>query len=440
MTAPATVSPLASAFAQIKGQNGVPSWLQAARTQAFERFNEQSWPSAKHEDWRQFDLTAVQRMPWRLPVLPQDLPTPKLAAVRALVARHALPGNGPVVVLLDGRWQPQWSRLAPLPPRVRLVEWADYLAQGGAARLTLDDSQKHPFALLNQSLGSDGVVLELAAGAELSEPVQILHLASGAVDDLAYFPRTVIHLEERARAVVVETFASLGEATYLRAPVLLASLRTGAKLDLYQRQDEGAGGYHFQYSQVQVGREAQLLMAHVATGGRQGRQDLAVNQTGPGAHTDLLGVYLGSGRQVLDNHTSLNHRAPQCTSRQVYKGILDDHALGIFNGRIFVQREAQRTDAQQSNRALLLSGDARINTKPQLEIFADDVRCTHGATVGQLDPDQQFYLRARGIGEHEARAMLTMAFVGEALMSIRLAAWRAAMEQELGQRFGVLDT
>jgi Fe-S cluster assembly protein SufD len=323
---------------------------------------------------------------------------------------------------------------------VRLVEWADYLAQGGAARLTLDDSQKHPFALLNQSLGSDGVVLELAAGAELSEPVQILHLASGAVDDLAYFPRTVIHLEERARAVVVETFASLGEATYLRAPVLLASLRTGAKLDLYQRQDEGAGGYHFQYSQVQVGREAQLLMAHVATGGRQGRQDLAVNQTGPGAHTDLLGVYLGSGRQVLDNHTSLNHRAPQCTSRQVYKGILDDHALGIFNGRIFVQREAQRTDAQQSNRALLLSGDARINTKPQLEIFADDVRCTHGATVGQLDPDQQFYLRARGIGEHEARAMLTMAFVGEALMSIRLAAWRAAMEQELGQRFGVLDT
>ena len=380
-------------------------------------------PTAKTEDWRFTSVTPLLQQSFVLPTVP----TIDAKALPALSRPDALR-----LTFVDGWFVPALSRLEGVPAGVLLGN----LAEPGAnaekllphlARVA--ETRDHVFTALNQALLHDGAYLVLPANVVLDRPVEILYVTEGAGKNIDVHPRTLIVAGPHSRATVVERFLGLpGTGRPFVNAVAEIVLAEGAFVDHVKIQQESDRTFHLANTQVVQARGSNFTTHSILLGGAWVRNEIRVRFDDEGCEATVNGLYVGRGTQHLDNHTVIDHAKAHCNSHEIYKGVLADKSHGVFNGKIFVRKDAQKTDAKQTNKVLLLSDDATINTKPQLEIFADDVKCTHGATVGQLAEDQVYYLRSRGIGEEEARRILTFAFANDIVGRIKLDAIRDEIE------------
>ncbi len=294
------------------------------------------------------------------------------------------------------------------------------------------DYKSHPFTALNTAFLSDGVFLYVPPG-RVVEGTITFHYRPAATGTAprVWHRRGLVVLGANSQAIVIEEFAGPAGARYFTNAVTEVVLGESAVLDHYKVQEEGSEAFHFHALQVRQDRASNFSSHTVTFGGQWVRNEINAVLAAEGCECTLNGLYQATGQQLIDNHTAIDHAKPHCNSHELYKGILDGKARGVFNGKIYVRQDAQKTDAKQTNQTLLLSDDATINTKPQLEIYADDVKCTHGATVGQLDAESLFYLRSRGIGAAEARALLTYAFANDVISRIKVDALRERLEHKL---------
>jgi Fe-S cluster assembly protein SufD len=407
-----------------------PRWLQDLRGRAAASFAALGFPTVRDEEWRFTNVAPIANAEFR----PADGKAPVSEADLAGYLYADAPHR---IVMVDGWFSPELSRTGTLPAGVRVgslaaavTDQADvvqrYLGQ-------LTDFGTRAFAALNTALAADGAYVHIPDGVVLSEPLQLLFVASGvpgAVPAMAS-ARVLVVAGDRTQAQLVETYAGPRGAAYFTNAVTEIFAGEGAVIDHYKVQEESIEAFHIASMHVHLGRSANVSSHSFSLGGRFVRNDAIAHLDGEGAECTLNGLYLADGERLVDNHTMIDHAKPHCPSHEIYKGILGGKARAVFNGKIVVRQDAQKTDAKQTNRALLLSDDASINTKPQLEIFADDVKCTHGAAIGQLDEDAIFYLRARGLTFFEARDMLIHAFAGEILDRVRIEPLRHALEGEL---------
>jgi len=395
-----------------------PSWLGELRRAGAARFEGLRWPTPRDEDWRFTDLAPIARAELG-PVRPAGAVTQ--ADIAPFLFGHA---EWPRLVFANGRFQPALSDLAGLPAGARVGSLAALLSE--APELlegTLGSVAAQPAAAAivgqNAAAFADGYAIVLPANAVLEAPLHVLFLTDGRAAGGAVHPRNVAVLGANAAASVVESFVALADGVALTNTVTEVTLAEGARFDHCKVQRESAEAFHLATLEVRQARDSYLNSFSFAEGAALSRTNIYTTLAGPGAHATLYGLYVGEGRQHVDHQTRIEHAAPNCTSWEVYKGILDGHAHAVFNGKVFVRPEAQKTDGKQTNKNLLLSPTAKVDTKPQLEIFADDVKCTHGATVGSLDAAPLFYCRSRGIPEAEARTLLTYAFAADVLEEIR---------------------
>ncbi len=407
-----------------------PLSLTGLRRRACERFAALGFPSQRQEEWRYVDLAPLVRTVFRR--ADGTAPPPH----ESEIALHRIPG-AIELVFVDGRFAPQLSRLEGLPAEVTACGLAEALArqperlEPHLARYAAFD--RHPFVALNTAFLEDGAYLELPRGAVVETPIHLLFVSTGgAAAPAASFPRTLIVAGEASQSTVVETYTGAG--AYLACPVTELFAGPSAVVDHYKLQRESPEAFHLATFQVQAERASAPSSHSIVLGGGLVRNDVNAVLAGEGIDCILNGLYLLTGRQFLDNHMRVEHTAPHCASHELYKGVLDGRSRAVFNGLIHVHPGAQKTDAKQSNRNLLLSRDAIANSNPQLEIFADDVRCTHGSTVGQLDDDAVFYLRSRGIGAEAARSLLTYAFASDVVERVKVPAVRHDLEEFLFTR------
>lgn len=412
-----------------------PPWLCRVRERAFERYADLGLPTLRDEDWK---YTNVGHLEKRAYALAEDA---KDAGAAARVATLAMAGCARLV-FINGHHSPALSdlrALGQLPEGATVGSLASLAARPHAleswlaGRLTVSAEAPHNgFEALNAALWSDGACIDLAAGTVLAAPLQLLFLTTRP--ELAVFPRNLIRLGAEARAEIIEQHAGMDEGTYFTNTVTGIVLERGARLTHAKLQEEGKRAWHIADVRTAQGPRSRYASQSFALGAQVARVDIATHFEAEGCETELLGLYLADGRQHLDHHTRIDHARPGGTSRQLYKGVLDGAARAVFNGKVIVHPDAQGSDAQQSNRNLLLSDQAEVDTKPQLEIYADDVKCSHGATVGQLDPAQIFYLRSRGIADAAARALLTHAFAAEVVERVGMARLRERLETLLARR------
>ncbi|MHB1422741.1 MAG: Fe-S cluster assembly protein SufD [Gemmataceae bacterium] len=394
--------------------SGTPA-VHRLRKAAMARFVQLGFPGPRDEEWRFTPIAPLTRIPF-------ELPPPDYADNSCLKRTHPLP-KGVIVCDLSEAMQKHAA-----------------LVEQHVARYT--DWKEHPFIALNTAFLRDGRFVYVPAGTVLDEPLLLDFIAGRDGNSFVWHRRSLIILGDNSQATVVENFTGPAEITYLSNAVTEIVVGPGAVVDHYKVQREGDCAFHMAVMQVQVGRAAKFSSHAITQGGHWVRNEINAVFEGEGGECTLNGLYQGSGEQLVDNHTFIDHAYPHCASHELYKGILDGKARGVFNGKIYVRQDAQKTDAKQTNQTLLLSDDATINTKPQLEIYADDVKCTHGATVGQLDAESLFYLRSRGIGSAEARSLLTYAFANDIVSRIKVAQVREELERSLleSHHLPALDT
>ncbi|HSS45022.1 MAG TPA: Fe-S cluster assembly protein SufD, partial [Thermoanaerobaculia bacterium] len=299
---------------------------------------------------------------------------------------------------------------------------------------TIAGLDRNPFAALNTAFLENGVFVEIGRGIVVEEPIELRYTVAPDGEPRIAHRRVLIVAGEASQATVIETYAGQGDQPYFTNAVTEIAAGEGAVLEHYKIQRENTAAFHMQTIAVRQGRASRFTSQNVALGGRIARTDLDVSLEAEGSECTLYGLFIATGTQHLDNHTTIDHAKPHCTSRELYKGILDGKSRGVFHGKILVRPEAQKTDAMQTNKNLLLSSEALVNSTPALEILADDVKCKHGSTIGQLDANALFYLRSRGIGETEARSLLTYAFAADVVGRIRFEPIRASIEAVLGLR------
>jgi len=409
-----------------------PEWLRELRREGRSRFESLGLPTVRQEAWRNTNLAPLSRIAFgpgethaeaRVTGLPPaaelSLSPLSLTFVDGRLAVQPAPGDAPASGVYVGSLA---TLLEREPERIR-------------QHLRLGHEDPTPeFQLLNSAFLEDGAVVLVPPGVVLEHPVQIVYLSGTGTAETASHPRTLIVAGESSQVQVVEIHAGPADRVYFTNTVNHTVLGDNAVLDHVRVQLESEQAYHVSTAFSRQGRDSRLRAFNFDLGGKLVRHNLRAVLAGEGAECTLLGLYLTRGKQHVDNHTTLDHAQPRCRSRELYKGILDGESRSVFSGRIVVRQDAQKTDAKQSNPNLLLSDKALVRTRPQLEIYADDVRCTHGATVGQIDADSIFYLRSRGISEKDAVNMLVNAFAGEVLEQIALTPLREALEREVARR------
>jgi Fe-S cluster assembly protein SufD len=383
-----------------------PAWLRELRGAAWSGFEARGLPGRRDEDWKYTRLSALERFAPKAPLELAQLPT-------------IAPTDGALLVFAGGRLVPQWSRL-PVTPGVEVSSLAAVLAAGGdgdalRSRLRPADPER-PCAALNQALFEDGLWLRLAPGAQIAEPLHVVHV--GGVTQSSAHLRLLIELGEHSEALVVEHYLGAGTDAYHVNVLAQAMLAPGARLRHVTLLTEGPAAIHIGDFRVRVGRDARFESHALAAGGGLLRQDIDVYLYEPGGECSLRGLYTAGSGEHVDFHTRIEHIAPHCRSEEVYKGLVGGTGRAVFNGRVHVHPGADKTDSAMTCANLLLSSRAEVDAKPELEIYADDVKCSHGATVGQLDEAQVFYLRARGIAEAAARELLMTAFARDALAGL----------------------
>lgn len=402
---------------------GVP-WVVDARQSAFARFVAHGLPTRSEEEWKYTDVAAIGK---RDTLAPDNIP-PDPPSEAALYAWTLSQQDIHLMVFVNGHYSSELSQVGALPQGAHLESLADLLDRtGDLPPAYFDQQHEHTiFAALNNAFTTDGVVLKLAAGTVLETPVYLLFIASG--HGAAIYPRNIVIADEGARATIIEHYFGPLEAHSFTDAVTQISLGTAAEVRHCKLVQEGKGAFHVAGIHAEQAAQSRFVSHSFVLDGRLTRNDITARLGGPHCECTLDGMYLLDGKQHADHHTRIDHLAPSGTSREQYRGILDGESHGVFNGKVVVHPYAIKTDAHQSNRNLLLSTQAEVDTKPQLEIFADDVKCTHGATVGQLDDDSLFYLRSRGVDAELARSLLIYGFANDIVRGVEVPDMRARIE------------
>jgi Fe-S cluster assembly protein SufD len=420
-------APYLEAFRTQEGNPTEPEWLLDRRAAALKQFAALGFPTRRDEPWRFTNLAPLGRATF------PPAPRPEPVKHRLQLEPYLMGSATHRIVLIDGFVVPELSPIGRLPKGVWLGSTARALAErkdlGEAGFDERDATSAQPFAALNGALFGDGFVLALAPGAVLEAPVEVIHV--GRAGNQSAHPRSAVIAGAGSKATVVETFCG-GSSAWTNS-VLRIEIGDNASLDHVRIQDEPLDAIHLGLTRVRLARGGRYESFTLTTGARLSRQDVQVAIEGEGAHCGVNGAYLLRGEQEATTATVIDHAAPGATTREVFKGVIEDRAHGVFLGRIAVRPGADKTDAHQLNRNLLLSPRAAVDTKPELEILADDVKCSHGATVGDLDETALFYLRSRGIDEVAARRMLIEAFATDAIeAAVPVGELRVHLRRRLG--------
>lgn len=411
-----------------------PDWLHALRANALARFREVGFPTLKAEAWKYTNVAPIARQRF-LPAV--RLPADGVPADRVRPAMFSK-FEGSELVFVNGHYAPRLSTLKELPAGVRVGSLAKVLAWeprvvepylGKYAKV-----EANPFTALNTAFLQDGAFIHVPPKILMTHPIHILFVSTFHPQATASFPRNLIVVGAEGQATVTESYVGLDEGTYFTNPVTELVLEDGARLDHYKLQRESEKAFHVATLQIQQERNSVAADHSLSFGGALVRNDVNAWFNGEGGELVLNGLYSTQGSQHVDNHTLIEHAKPACTSRELYKGILDGRSRGIFYGNIIVHKDAQKTNAMQTNKNLLLSKDALADSIPGLQILANDVKCRHGSTTGQLDEGAIFYLRSRGIGYEAARALLVYAFAREVVDQVKVAAMHAVLSIQLASR------
>jgi Fe-S cluster assembly protein SufD len=421
-------------FAKLERLATQPDWLPPLREAGLSSFEEQGLPTLQHEDWRFTNIAPIARLPFKPVLQPSDDSAAGGLLEGAAFARL----GGHRLVFVDGHYSAKWSSCLPLPAGVKLVNLAAALA-GDAASVEphlgqYARAQESAFTALNQAFFLDGAFIFVPAGVEVPQPVHLVFVSLAKQSGATVHPRNLIVAEAGSRLTVIESYLSAPGAAGLTNAVTELVAGDQARLELLKLQDEEVNTFHIATIQGRFGRASHVTVHSFALGARLSRNNIRARLAGEGLECVLNGLYLTRGDQLADHHMIVEHAQPHCASHEYFNGILDDKSKGVFHGRILVQPLAQKTDAKQTNKNLLLSDSATADTKPQLEIYADDVKCTHGATVGQLNEESIFYLRSRGLGPETARRMLIHAFAGEIIERVQCDAVREELDQLVWNR------
>ncbi|MBA3242546.1 MAG: Fe-S cluster assembly protein SufD [Acidobacteria bacterium] len=424
---------LFEAFAEVlRGRE--PAWMTRLREGAFERFEKLGFPTTDDEEWKYTNVAPIARHNFH----------PAQGMIDARLLDPFLQGEADQksrLVFVNGAYRPDLSTLE-LPEGVVAADLRESLA--GEHELLLrrhlagsGEYEMDAFRSLNTAFMDGGALLFIPKGVRVETPIRLLFLSAPASEDAASFPRVVVVAERESEATIIESYAGVeGAPTYLTNAVVQVTVGEGARLTHYKVQDEGARAFHIGATRADVGRGSFYDLTTITLGAQLSRHGIEVVLDEEGAECAVDGLYLVGTGQHADTHSLIDHRKAHCTSRQNYKGILDGKSRAVFNGRVFVHKDAQQTDAVQSNKNLLLSPEARVDTKPQLEIYADDVKCAHGATVGQLEEEELFYLLSRGLHMELARNLLTYGFAEEIVEKIKIDSIRAQLDGAILNRLG----
>ncbi len=439
----------AAQFAALQQTVPLSGPLGSLRDDAFRCFDRLGFPNTRLEDWRFTNIAPITETPFQAQAAAGGLD-------RGILDTLHLPrSGGPELVFVNGHFSPELSAASGLPPGVRVRSLAAAVAgdAGGldaaeadslgavAAHLgRLARFENHAFTALNTAFLRDGAVIEVDGGVVFERPIHLLFVSSSGAVPVLSQPRVLLVAGASSEVRVVESHAGVGDTPYLSNTVTEVAVADNAVVDHYTVVRQADDAFHVGTLAVRLGRASNFSSHAITAGGAIVRNEAGVVLGGEGGECTLNGLYLANGRQLIDNQTTIDHAMPHCDSHELYKGILDGRSRAVFNGKIIVRLDAQKTDAKQSNKALLLSEDAQITTKPQLEIFADDVKCTHGATVGQLDADSLFYLRSRALSEAQARQLLIHAFAADLLGHIKVEAIRRQLDALLLERLPVMGS
>jgi len=428
------IEPILEKFRGLEPELSRPSWLSPLRQAGIKRFAELGFPTLHDEDWRFTNVAPLVRLPLKPMSETTDDATTKTALEKYIFAKL----GGPRLVFVNGLFNSRLSSIGNLPAGVSVSSLAAMLASDAATvekRINhyarTDDSA---FAALNQAFFRDGGFVRIEAGRNIDEPIQLVFVSTANHDGETIQPRNLIIAEANSRATVIESYLAASEAAYFTNAVTEIVAGDNAVLEHVKFQDEAADAFHLATIAGEFGRASNVRLHSFALGAKLSRNNIRSKLAGEGLECVLNGLYLTRGEQLADHHMIVEHAQPHCASHEYFNGILDDRSRGVFHGRIYVHPAAQKTDAKQTNKNLLLSDDATADTKPQLEIYADDVKCTHGATVGQLNEESIFYLRSRGIPENTARRMLIHAFAGEIIERVNCGPVREQLDKIVWDR------
>ena len=429
----AAVEPIVKQFGAIEA-SAQPKWLLPLRKSGIAQFSELGFPTLRDEDWRFTNVAPIEKLTFT----PAKEISANGAESKILNEAAFLKLAGNRLVFVNGFFSAKLSSLEKVPAGVRVENLSAAMAKDSALiekhlgkyAQTKDNS----FAALNQAFFSDGAFIFIPKGVEVSEPVQLIYISSAKQNGETIQPRNLIIAEANSKLTVVESYLSTSDAAYFTNAVTEIVADENASVEHVKLQDEAQNSFHIATIAGEFGRTSNVNVHSFALGAKLSRNNIRTKLAGEGLECILNGLYLTKDEQLADHHMIVEHAQPHCASHEYFNGILDDKSKGVFHGRIYVHQIAQKTDAKQTNKNLLLSDDATADTKPQLEIYADDVKCTHGATVGQLNPESIFYLRARGIPKDTARRMLIHAFAGEIVERVKCEPVREELDKIVWDR------
>ena len=443
---PAPPSVVAEVEAAVAGAEAEgPRWLAALRRRGAAAFARMGFPTARHEDWHYTTTAPIAEAAFASTVAATGAVRPEQLA--AFTFGQAA---WPTLVFVNGRFDASLSRLDALPEGVRALPWADALRDEPELLErtvgTIARADEQPFVALNQAVFADGAVVVVKKEMEADAPVHLLFVTDATAARTASHARVLVCAERHSKLTVIESHVAAagtevstgedaGDPPYLTNAVTEVDVADGASVTHLKVQREGARAFHVAHVEARQGRDSHFVSFSFAQGAKLARANVYTTLAGEGGGATLNGLYAVDADQHCDHQTRIEHAEPNCYSRELYKGVLGGRSHGVFNGKVYVHPAAQKTDGKQTNNTLLLSDEARIDTKPQLEIFADDVKCTHGATVGRLDQTSLFYMRSRGVGVEQARKLLTYAFAADVLETIELEPVKAALESLTLERY-----
>lgn len=420
---------------QERAASGTPEWLQRLRANAWQRFEELGFPSVKDEEWKYTNVAAIAKGNFVL--TPADNAGTESIASASLGSPETAASQ---LIFVNGRLRNDLSSVSGLPKEVVAIDLSQAIEDERYAEIVRANLARHAdyvangFTALNTAFISQGAFVYIPKGVVVENPIQLLFVSDDAGKNVASFPRVLLVAEANSSATVVESYAGLGDSAYFTNAVVEIVLKDGARLEHYKVQRESQSAFHIATTLADLGPNSSYDSTTITFGAALSRHDYAVAMDHEGAECWVDGLYLVGEGQHTDTHSVIDHRKPHCTSHQLYKGILDGKSRAVFNGKVFVRHDAQKTDAMQTNKNLLLSNEARVDTKPQLEILADDVKCAHGAAVGQISEDELFYLATRGIHPDLARNLLTYGFAEEVIGKIKVESIRAELDEAVLNR------
>lgn len=422
-----------AAFRKAREVTPTVAWLDLVRGSAMERFEQLGFPTVRDEDWKYTNLATLAKedfVPATSDELDVDDPQSRFgyaetAGAHLIVVNGFLREDLSVTTGLESVVATDLFNAAADARYNKVVR--KYLARNAGYH-------NNGLTALNTAFVQSGVFLWIPKNVKLETPLQITFVTDATEQNSANFPRLLIVAEENSSATVIESFVSNGNARYFTNAISEIVLKDGARLDHCRLQRESKEAFHISTTSAELFRSSRYDTTSINLGAQLSRHDVSVILDQEGAETSVDGLYMVADNQHTDTHSVIDHKQPYCSSHQLYKGILDDSARAVFNGKIFVREGAQKTDAMQTNKNLLLSDKARVDTKPQLEIYADDVKCAHGAAVGQIDPEELFYLETRGIGPELGRNLLTYGFAEEVIGKIKIESIRSQLDETVLRR------